>query len=130
MRHHVGAQCTLLILTSFVVAPAYTVAASPSATPSATAPAAMDTSSIVNIITAAALRYGQSPEAMLAVAQCESGLNPYAVNPISGAAGLFQFLPSTWQTTPYAAASVFDAEANANAAAWMWSVGRRHEWVC
>ncbi len=33
-------------------------------------------------------------------------------------------------TTPYAAYSIFDPWASANAAAWMWSVGRRGEWVC
>ena len=85
---------------------------------------------IVGIITAAAQRYGQSPAAMIRVAKCESGLNPRAVNRSSGASGLFQFLPSTWRTTPYASSSIFDATANANAAAWMWSVGRRGEWVC
>jgi LysM repeat protein len=85
---------------------------------------------IVGIITAAAQRYGQSPAAMIKVAECESGLNPLAVNRSSGASGLFQFLPSTWRTTPYASSSIFDATANANAAAWMWSVGRRREWVC
>ena len=85
---------------------------------------------IIAIITAAAQRYGQSPTAMIAVARCESGLNPLAVNRSSGASGLFQFLPSTWRTTPYASSSIFDATANANAAAWMWSVGRRREWVC
>ncbi len=85
---------------------------------------------MVNIITAAANRYGQSPSAMIAVARCESSLNPRAVNPTSGASGLFQFMPSTWRTTPYASASIFDPVANANAAAWMWSVGRRNEWVC
>lgn len=85
---------------------------------------------IVNIITDAANRYGQSPAAMLAVARCESGLNPNAVNRSSGASGLFQFLPGTWRTTPYASSSILDPWANANAAAWMWSVGRRGEWVC
>ncbi len=85
---------------------------------------------IIAIITAAARRYGQSPSAMIAVARCESTLNPRAVNRSSGASGLFQFLPSTWRTTPYAAQSIFDPVASANAAAWMWSVGRRREWVC
>ena len=94
------------------------------------APLRADTQWVVALITAAARRYGQSPAAMVAVARCESGLNPRAVNRVSGAAGLFQFMPRTWCTTPYARASVFDAAANANAAAWMWSVGRRHEWVC
>lgn len=86
--------------------------------------------SIVDIITAAANRYGQSPSAMLAVARCESNLDPSAFNPRSNASGLFQFLPGTWRTTPYASSSIFDPYANANAAAWMWSVGRRGEWVC
>jgi len=85
---------------------------------------------IIGIITAAAQRYGQSPAAMISVAKCESGLNPLAVNRSSGASGLFQFLPSTWRTTPYASSSIFNATANANAAAWMWSVGRQREWVC
>jgi len=31
------------------------------------------------------------------VIQRESGGNPSAVNPSSGAGGLYQFLPSTWQ---------------------------------
>jgi soluble lytic murein transglycosylase-like protein len=93
----------------------------------APAPAGND---MIAIITAAARRYGQSPAEMIRVARCESSLNPRAVNRSSGASGLFQFLPSTWRTTPYASSSIFDATANANAAAWMWSVGRRREWAC
>jgi uncharacterized protein YraI len=85
---------------------------------------------IVQIIYAAADTYGQSRSAMLAVAQCESLLDPYATNAWSGAAGLFQFLPGTWATTPWAGDNIYDPVANANAAAWMWSVGRRGEWVC
>ncbi len=107
-------------------------AAAPAVTP-APAPAAAPASSgnsIVDIITTAANRYGQSPSAMLAVARCESNLDPNAVNRSSNASGLFQFLPGTWRTTPYAPSSIFDPYANANAAAWMWSVGRRGEWVC
>ncbi len=89
-----------------------------------------DKQGIVDIIYAAADRYGQPREDMLRVAQCESALDPNAVNPYSGTSGLFQFMPSTWQTTPYADQNIFDATANANAAAWMWSVGRRGEWAC
>jgi uncharacterized protein YraI len=85
---------------------------------------------IVQIIYSAADTYGQSRSAMLAVAQCESLLDPYATNAWSGAAGLFQFLPGTWATTPWAGDNIYDPVANANAAAWMWSVGRRGEWVC
>lgn len=85
---------------------------------------------IVSIIYAAADRYGQSREDMLRVATCESNLDPSAVNPSSGASGLFQFMPSTWASTPYADDDIFDAWASANAAGWMWSVGRRNEWEC
>jgi hypothetical protein len=85
---------------------------------------------IVSIIYAAADTYGQSREDMLRVATCESGLDPNNVTPPYDASGLFQFLPGTWASTPFAAQSVFDPVANANAAAWMWSVGRRNEWVC
>lgn len=85
---------------------------------------------IIRIINAAADRYGQSRSAMLAVARCESLLDPNAFNHSSAASGLFQFLPGTWATTPFANESIFDAVSNANAAAWMWSVGRRNEWVC
>jgi soluble lytic murein transglycosylase-like protein len=67
---------------------------------------------------------------MLRVARCESNLDPSAYNPRSGASGLFQFLPGTWRTTPFAGNSIFDPWASANAAAWMWSVGRRGEWSC
>jgi uncharacterized protein YraI len=84
---------------------------------------------IVRIIYAAADRYGQSRSAMLRVAECESNLDPYAVNP-SGSYGLFQFIRSTWKSTPYGNKDIFDPEANANAAAWMWSEGRKSEWVC
>ncbi|MFL5759629.1 MAG: SH3 domain-containing protein [Thermomicrobiales bacterium] len=85
---------------------------------------------IVDIIYAAADAYGQDRAAMLQVAQCESVLDPNAFNPYSGASGLFQFLPSTWASTPFAGDNIFDPWASANAAAWMWSVGRRGEWVC
>ena len=37
------------------------------------------------------------------VIQRESGGNPTAVNPTSGAGGLYQFLPSTWASLGYAA---------------------------
>ncbi len=90
------------------------------------APAGTD---IVSIIYAAAAAYGQSGDDMLRVATCESGLNPYAYNP-AGWYGLFQFVPGTFAGTPYGAYDIYDPVANANAAAWMWSVGRRGEWTC
>ena len=84
---------------------------------------------IERIIYAAADRYNQDPDDMLRVAQCESALDPYAVHP-SGSYGLFQFIRSTWKSTPYGDQSMFNPKANANAAAWMWQQGRRSEWVC
>ena len=98
--------------------------------PPAPAPRASSGNAIVDIITEAAVEYGQSPAELLRVARCESNLDPSAYNPRSGASGLFQFLPGTWRTTPFAGSSIFDPRANANAAAWMWSVGRRGEWNC
>ncbi|MDP9365043.1 MAG: SH3 domain-containing protein [Chloroflexota bacterium] len=86
-------------------------------------------SEIIDVIYAAADRYGQPRADMLRVAECESNLDPYAVN-ASGSYGLFQFISSTWESTPYANRNIFDPRANANAAAWMWSQGRRAEWVC
>ena len=82
------------------------------------------------IIYAAADKYGQPREDMLRVARCESNMVPSAVNPYGGSYGLFQFKPGTWLSTPYAEYDIFDPRASANAAAWMWSQGRRREWVC
>ena len=84
---------------------------------------------VVGFITDAANAYNQSPDDMVRVARCESGLNPYAVG--SGIYyGLFQFVPSTFAGTPYGDGDIFDPAANANAAAWMWAQGRKGEWSC
>jgi hypothetical protein len=83
-----------------------------------------------DIIFAAADRYGQPREDMLRVARCESNMVPSAINASGGSYGLFQFKPGTWLGTPYGQYDIFDPRASANAAAWMWSQGRRREWVC
>jgi len=44
--------------------------------------------------------FGEHAGEALQVARCESGLNPHAYNP-SGATGLFQIIPSTWNGTPF-----------------------------
>jgi septal ring factor EnvC (AmiA/AmiB activator) len=64
------------------------------------------------------------------LAQCESTMNPYAVNRSTGAAGLFQFLPSTWASTPWHAQSPFDPVANSQAAAWLYARYGAGQWVC
>ena len=85
---------------------------------------------IIRIIHEAADSYGQNREDMVRVARCESGLDPNAVGGGGAYHGLFQFVPSTFAGTPYGDQNIYDPWANANAAAWMWSEGRRNEWVC
>lgn len=62
-------------------------------------------------------------EEALRIIGCESNGNTEAVNPYSGASGLFQFLPSTWASTSpkagYEGASALDPEANVASAAWL-----------
>lgn len=57
------------------------------------------------------------------VAFCESSFNPAAVNPATGASGLFQHLPEHWAERSDAAgwtgSSIFDARANVAVAAWL-----------
>lgn len=84
---------------------------------------------VVPCIRRAALRWRVDFQMLLRKARCESKLDPYAQNP-SGSSGLFQFLPSTWATTPYRRRSIWRAKWNALAAAWAHSVGRGGEWVC
>ncbi len=95
------------------------------------APAPAD---IESVIRAAAATWGADPNQLLRVAWCESRYNPYAVNARSGAAGLFQFMPATWAANSvragYGGASVFDAVANANTAAYMFSLGQAYQWTC
>ena len=74
----------------------------------------------------------RTEEVALCVAETESNLDPLAVNPITGAAGLFQFLPSTWSSLSDLAgwgdASVFEARANAAVASWTVAHYGWHPW--
>ena len=85
---------------------------------------------IIDIIYEAADNYGQSRDAMLRVARCESGLNPNAVGGGGAWHGLYQFVPSTFAGTPYGQYDIYDPWANANAAGWMWAEGKKSSWVC
>jgi hypothetical protein len=62
-------------------------------------------------------------EEALRIIGCESNGDPDATNPYSGAAGLFQFLPSTWATTApnagYGGYSPYEPVANIGSAAWL-----------
>lgn len=80
----------------------------------------------------ASAAFGISETDMRTIAQCESnlGAQKYA-EAGSGASGLFQFLPSTFARTPFAGFDIFDAEANAMAAAWLVRKdGNWREWSC
>lgn len=75
----------------------------------------------------------------LAIIECESGFNPWAKNPTSTAAGLFQFLKSTWDNGPapalglpsYSSGAVYNPEWNIQAAAWLYAHwGGRSQWSC
>lgn len=62
---------------------------------------------------------------------CESNGDPNAVNPYSGAAGLYQFLEGTWNGIPgsvtggnYDSGQPFDPASNIRAAAWL---GNRYQ---
>lgn len=75
--------------------------------------------------------FGAYAPGAIAVATCESGLNPNAYNP-SGAAGVFQIMPGTWASTSQAGQSVYNAAANIAAAheifvrdGYSW-----REWTC
>jgi resuscitation-promoting factor RpfB len=89
---------------------------------------------IESIIRAAAGAWGADANQLLRVAWCESHYNPNAVNARSGAAGLFQFMPTTWAANSvragYAGASVFDPVASANVAAYMFAHGQAAQWSC
>jgi len=86
---------------------------------------------VAEAINLAAATYGYA-DALWRKARCETGgtFSPNALNGSSGAAGLFQFLPSTWASTPYGRFSVFSPYANALAAGYMHAHGRGGEWVC
>lgn len=81
--------------------------------------------------------FGSYASGALNVARCESGLNPDAYNPTSiggsHAEGVFQILyPSTWNTTPEAGSSPYNAMANIQAAhaIFVRDGYNFHEWSC
>jgi hypothetical protein len=89
-------------------------------------------SNISEAVHLACLTYRVSCVTLWRKALCETGgtLSPNARNRSSGAAGLFQFLPSTWRSTPFSRLSIWSPYANALAAGWMHAQGRGNEWAC
>lgn len=74
---------------------------------------------IYGIIDAAAKRHGVPTEALLAIAQIESRMNPHADNPNSSASGLFQFTSRTAREYGLTGNKRNDIAAQADAAARM-----------
>lgn len=77
----------------------------------------------------AGLHWHISFRMLLRKARCESRLDPEAIG-FGVHYGLFQFLPSTFRSTPYARHSPRSAKWASLAAAWMHHVGRGSEWAC
>jgi soluble lytic murein transglycosylase-like protein len=65
----------------------------------------------------------------LRVANCESHYNPRAVNSSSGASGLFQFMPSTWNAN-FPGQNIWDPYAQARGALVFYNAGRQSAWTC
>jgi soluble lytic murein transglycosylase-like protein len=80
----------------------------------------------------ASAAYGVPYRELRAVAACETGgtFSPLAYNSSSGAAGLLQFLASTWNRTAFARFSRFDPVANALAAADIVAEEGWLQWTC
>ncbi len=73
---------------------------------------------IVSLIRETAQEHDLNADDFLRMAEIESAFDPFAYHPVSRASGLFQFLPST--ARQYELSAVFNARANANAAAALW----------
>ena len=67
---------------------------------------------------------------MVRVARCESVLDPCAVNRSGPYYGLFQYLKSTWKTTPYGDRDIFDPEGAIAGHGLDGKQGRKNEWAC
>jgi soluble lytic murein transglycosylase-like protein len=94
-------------------------------------------SNVEQIIRTAARKYGVDENYLVHIAQCESGLNPNAVNhnyfENGYPSGLFQHLsgyfPSRAAKYGYSP-DVFDAYSNANVTAAMFADGLQGLWEC
>jgi hypothetical protein len=80
---------------------------------------------ITAIIDEAAEEFGVNGDYLVAIAECESGLDPQALNP-SGYYGLFQYDEQTWAVNGYG--SIFDPAAQARTTARLISEGQTSRW--
>jgi soluble lytic murein transglycosylase-like protein len=88
---------------------------------------------VPQLIVQAANMRGIDPAMLLRISWCESRWDPAAHGP-GGAAGVFQFIPSTWASASSAAGfagySPFDARANVETAAWLIATDGPRQWTC
>src|SRR4051812_32398132 len=77
----------------------------------------------------AARHYHQSLSSAYYIAHRESRYDYKATNSSSGAAGLYQFMPRTWASTPYRKHSPYSPRWAALAAMWMWKHGGQYHWA-
>jgi muramidase (phage lysozyme) len=75
-------------------------------------------------------QYGILPDLPLRVAACESGYNQFSKNKSSTASGVYQWLSSSWSNQPAGkmGISVFDGDANIQAAVWLIAHGQISPW--
>jgi Transglycosylase SLT domain len=79
-------------------------------------------------IARAAARYGQPRSQAFYIAWRESRYHWRVTNRSSGAAGLFQFMPTTWAHSPYRHRSPYNPRWAALAAMWYWAHGGMYHW--
>jgi hypothetical protein len=79
-------------------------------------------------IARAASHFRQSKSQAYSIAWRESRYNWRVTNSSSGAAGLYQFMPRTWNSTPYHKHSPYHPRWAALAAMWMWAHGGYSHW--
>ena len=111
--------------------------AAPAAQPVASAPATCFANTwgqvvcaeqwVANEVYAAANAYGVSFYTLMALAACESNFN-YNLVEYSGATGLFQYLPSTWDWIGMG--SIWSVHDQARTTAWAFANGLQSHWVC
>lgn len=91
-----------------------------------------DEATIIEIIRDRAAAHGQSAEALIRVARCESRLDPNAVGDSGHSVGLFQVhdrgLLSLWRQWGYGSRT--DPWEAADFTARAWAAGLRRHWSC
>ncbi len=117
--------------TAAPVAPVVHRSLRPAATPAPTARPAPPPGSGGSGLAAIYAVFGNSPGLSwaLRVANCESHYNPLAVNRSSGASGLFQFMPSTWNAN-FPGQNIWDPMAQSRGALVFYNAGRQSAWTC